>query len=100
MGARIRVKAPVSETDDFFHPQGSQNGNDASFECMPMNVDILDSAPGYGSAASGGGACNSTSSAFSFHSRRTSDCRRWNPDMPELLGLYHAYVRGYNKDTM
>jgi hypothetical protein len=90
-----------SETDGFFHAQGSQNGNDASFECMPMNVDILDSAPGYGSAASaGGGACNSTSSAFSFHSRRTSDCRRWNPDMPELLGLYHAYVRGYNKDTM
>lgn len=23
--------------------------------------------------------------------------RDWHPEMPELLGLYHAYVKGFNK---
>lgn len=30
---------------------------------------------------------------------RSADCRDWKPEMPELLGLYHAYVKGFNKDT-
>jgi hypothetical protein len=81
--------------------KGSLNGMDADFNCMPMNMDVLDSAHasmelqgrGLGSSSS------SSSMAASFHARRTADCKKWNPEMPEILGLYHAYVRGYNKDT-
>lgn len=35
----------------------------------------------------------------SYNARRMADCRDWKPEMPELLGLYHAYVKGFNKDT-
>ena len=73
--------------------QESLNSNDADFECMPMNMDVLDPASDARKTSS------SASLSSSFHSRRTADCKKWNPDMPELLGLYHAYVRGYNKDT-
>ncbi len=72
------------------------NGNDADFDCMPMNMDVLDPAA---ASAQLQGSSNSSSYASSFHSRRTADCKKWNPDMPELIGLYHAYVRGFNKDT-
>lgn len=74
----------------------SQNGCDADFDCMPMNMDVLDA---HGASNELQGGSNSSSYISSFHSRRTADCKKWNPDMPELLGLYHAYVRGYNKDT-
>ena len=30
---------------------------------------------------------------------RTIDCRRWTPEVPELIGVYHAYLRGYNRDV-
>ena len=76
--------------------QESQNGKDADFDCMPMNMDVLDSA---GASTELQGGISTSSFAASFHARRTSDCKKWNPDMPEILGLYHAYVRGYNKDT-
>jgi hypothetical protein len=65
-----------------------------------MNMDVLDSASAAaGLQGGGGGSLSASSLAASFHARRTADCKKWNPDMPELLGLYHAYVRGYNKDT-
>ena len=78
------------------HTQAAQNGRDADFDCMPMNMDVLDSA---GASAELQGGISTSSFAASFHARRTADCKMWNPDMPEILGLYHAYVRGYNKDT-
>ncbi len=63
-----------------------------------MNMDVLDPSDA-SRELQGGGSRNSASMAASFHARRTADCKMWNPDMPEILGLYHAYVRGYNKDT-
>jgi len=30
---------------------------------------------------------------------RTIDCKRWTPEVPELIGIYHAYLRGYNRDV-
>ncbi len=65
-------------------PQESLNGKDTDFDCMPMNMDVLDPRTA--------GSPASSSSASSFHSKRTSDCKKWNPNMPEVLGLYHAYV--------
>ena len=29
----------------------------------------------------------------------TIDCKRWTPEVPELIGIYHAYLRGYNRDV-
>jgi hypothetical protein len=30
---------------------------------------------------------------------RSVDCKPWNPELPESIGLYHAYIRGYNRDV-
>lgn len=30
---------------------------------------------------------------------RTIDCKDWSPEVPETIGIYHAYVRGYNRDV-
>jgi len=30
---------------------------------------------------------------------RTIDCKAWSPEVPESIGLYHAYLRGYNRDV-
>ncbi len=91
-------EAPRNATKRQKTQQESQNGQDADFDCMPMNMDVLDSSDA-SRELQGGGFRNSSSMAASFHARRTADCKKWNPDMPEILGLYHAYVRGYNKDT-
>jgi hypothetical protein len=30
---------------------------------------------------------------------KSMDCRQWTPEMPESIGLYHAYIRGFNRDA-
>ena len=30
---------------------------------------------------------------------RSVDCKPWYPEVPETIGLYHAYIRGYNRDA-
>jgi hypothetical protein len=30
---------------------------------------------------------------------RTVDCKVWSPEVPASVGLYHAYLRGYNRDV-
>jgi hypothetical protein len=27
------------------------------------------------------------------------DCRPWTPELPDTIGLYHAYIRGFNRDV-
>ena len=27
------------------------------------------------------------------------DSRPWTPELPERIGIYHAYIRGYNRDV-
>jgi len=27
------------------------------------------------------------------------DCKPWSPEVPDTIGLYHAYIRGYNRDA-
>ena len=73
-------------------------GHEADFDCMPENVDSIDTQSGSAAAELGGGT-RATPLMGSFNVRRSADCRDWKPEMPELLGLYHAYVKGYNKDT-
>lgn len=30
---------------------------------------------------------------------RSVDCRAWAPELPETIGLYHSYIRGFNRDA-
>ncbi len=30
---------------------------------------------------------------------RTVECKQWMPEVPESIGIYHAYMRGYNRDV-
>ena len=30
---------------------------------------------------------------------RSVDCKPWAPEVPDTIGLYHAYIRGYNRDA-
>ena len=30
---------------------------------------------------------------------RSMDCKPWTPEVPDTIGLYHAYIRGYNRDV-
>lgn len=70
-------------------------GREADFDCMPENVDSISDA--FHAASEFGGAQKATSLMGSYTARRMADCRDWKPEMPELLGLYHAYVKGFNK---
>lgn len=90
---RAKLVAFMKELHD-----NSANGKDADFDCMPMNMDVMD--PAIAASELQGGSGSMSAYVSSFHSRRTADCKHWEPDMPELVGLYHAYVRGFNKDTM
>ena len=59
-------------------------------ECRPA---LLDCIPDNSDALTGrGGVMQGTD-------LRTIDCKRWTPEVPELIGVYHAYMRGYNRDV-
>lgn len=73
-------------------------GKEADFDCVPENVDSIDTSSGSCAAELGGGT-GTTPMMGCYNARRAADCRDWKPEMPELLGLYHAYVKGYNKDS-
>lgn len=30
---------------------------------------------------------------------RSVDCKQWTPELPDTIGLYHAYIRGFNRDA-
>ena len=65
----------------------SSVGNECSFECMPDNMDAVESGGVDGKAVG------------SYMSRKAADCRDWNPEIPEFVGIFHAYVKGFNKDA-
>lgn len=69
-------------------------GKEADFDCVPENID---SVAGSFSASEFSGNAKATSLMNSYSARRMADCRDWKPEMPELIGLYHAYVKGFNK---
>lgn len=35
----------------------------------------------------------------SITNKRAVDSQPWVPEMPNLVGIYHAFVRGHNRDT-
>jgi hypothetical protein len=62
-------------------------GREASFDCVPDNADAL--AGSYGSSIRVSYA----------RGKRAVDSRQWLPEPPQTVGLYHAMVRGYQKDS-
>lgn len=30
---------------------------------------------------------------------RSADSQHWTPELPDRIGIYHAYIRGYNRDV-
>lgn len=54
----------------------------ATLDCMPDNTDAM----------TGHGLLRGTD-------LRTVDCKEWTPEVPEQIGIYHAYLRGYNRDV-
>jgi hypothetical protein len=61
-------------------------GNEASFACMSDNIDENSSK------------FNSNAIIGTYMNRKAADCVDWSPEIPETVGLYHSYVRGFNRD--
>lgn len=61
-------------------------GNEASFDCMPDHSDVI------------GEEMHMNKVINNYHIRKSADCRAWSPELPSFVGIYHAYVRGFNKD--
>jgi len=64
----------MQELKDNYHP--------AELSCIPDNATAITNA----------GLMQATD-------LRSVDCKEWSPEIPETIGLYHAYIRGYNRDA-
>lgn len=63
----------------------SSDGNEIDFDCMSDSMDSYSRGDPVGS--------------YSHHYRVASDCKPWSPEVPRMIGLYHAFVKGFNRDT-
>ena len=73
-GNRIKMMA--------FMKRLSEEAVPADLDCIPDNATSVTSA----------GLLQATD-------LRSVDCKHWNPEPPETIGFYHAYIRGYNRDV-
>ena len=70
-----------------FASRGDLGGRQASFRCVPDNVDMLSSVGSDGS-----------SHVVKTTGKRSVDFADWQPELPHSIGLYQAFCRGYQKD--
>lgn len=63
-------------------------GKEANFECMPENEDAAMSTRG-----------TTNTNLATFWTQRTTDCRDWKPEMPNMAGIFHAYVKNSKQST-
>lgn len=73
-GNRRKMAEFIQELKDGYRP--------AELACIPDNATV----------STGGGLLQATD-------LRSVDCRPWYPEVPDVIGLYHAYIRGYNRDV-
>ena len=66
-------------------------GAEATFRCVPDNVDLMSSVRSDGSVMEAKVARTS--------GRRSVDFADWKPELPQSIGLYQAFCRGYQKDV-
>lgn len=64
----------------------SSTGLEASFDCVPDNADAIAGMHGQNIKIS------------YARGKRSVDSKQWMPECPVSMGLYHAMVRGYQKD--
>ena len=57
-------------------------------ECVPATLDCV---PENASSITQHGTVQATGLL-------TVDSQHWTPELPERIGLYHAYIRGFNRD--
>jgi hypothetical protein len=62
-------------------------GLEASFQCIPENIDAITGSHG-----------NYAKISYA-RGKRAVDSKHWEPEIPNTVGLYHAMVRGYQKDS-
>ena len=72
-GIRRKMEEFIQELRDAYQP--------ADLSCIPDNATVVTST----------GLMQATD-------LRSVDCKPWAPELPESIGLYHAYIRGYNRD--
>jgi hypothetical protein len=65
----------------------NSDGKEASFRCVPDNVDMLSSVRSDGE-----------SHVAKTTGKRSVDFADWQPELPHSIGLYQAFCRGYQKD--
>ena len=70
----------------------SSLGREASFRCIPKNVDSMSSVRSEGALLEAHHVARASG-------RRSVDCADWTPELPHSIGLYQAFCRGYQKDT-
>jgi hypothetical protein len=58
-------------------------------ECVPASLDCV---PENASAVTQHGTVQATGLL-------TVDSQHWTPELPERIGIYHAYIRGFNRDV-
>ena len=70
--------------------EARSQGHEANFECAPDNADALVGLHG---------TVSGSSQIARARGKRAVDSVRWFPEPPQVFGLYHAFVRGFQKDT-
>ena len=68
-------------------------GNEISFDCIPENIDQVNNVSEVMLGK------QSEPLLGSFMCRKVADCKEWMPEMPDFIGLFHAYTRGFNQDS-
>ena len=58
-------------------------------ECVPASLDCV---PENASAVTQHGVVQA-------QGLLTVDSRHWTPEVPDRIGIYHAYIRGFNRDV-
>lgn len=86
---RLQQTTDIRDTMKTLMQKISDNsaGKEASFRCVPDNVDLLSSVRSDGE-----------SHVAKTTGKRSVDFADWQPELPHSIGLYQAFCRGYQKD--
>lgn len=68
---------------------GAGENKQPTFECMAENTDMVHAS---------NGACTPFTAPVSFMANTTADGRDWLPEPPQMVGVFHAYVKSFNND--
>lgn len=70
----------------------------ATFGCIPINADAVYQAHVQSNDGKKTEPGKTTPSYSQEHSSQGRDCKQWAYDVPDFIGIYHAYVRARDSD--